>query len=76
MNHESVRYMTEENLLLIAALGLFAGGTICIYIFMQEESQIHAVLPPSIKLLLQAVCSLPVRCSATHCIHTHVQPTD
>eukprot|EP00035_Acanthoeca_spectabilis_P025390 m.458236 g.458236 ORF g.458236 m.458236 type:complete len:255 (+) comp21451_c0_seq1:2060-2824(+) len=68
----NVTYMTEENLLLIAALGLFAGGTICIYIFMQEESQIHAVLPPSIKLLLQAINYFVALGAMIHITYAHL----
>ena len=48
------RYMTEEIIMLISALGLFAGGTITIYLYLNDDIQ-DRVLAPSIKLLLQSV---------------------
>eukprot|EP00037_Helgoeca_nana_P000618 m.22530 g.22530 ORF g.22530 m.22530 type:complete len:110 (+) comp10760_c0_seq1:223-552(+) len=48
------RYMTEEIIMLISALGLFAGGTITIYLYLNDDIQ-DRVLAPSIKLLLQSI---------------------
>jgi len=51
----AVAYMTEEVLMLVGALGLFAGGTLTVYTFVNGTEGVATPLGPNVKLLLQAV---------------------